>query len=94
MHEGFGIVFMESMFAGLPIVCSNHGGQVDFLKDEENALLIEVGDVESCKKSMLRVYKDKELRSRMYKNNKKKVKDFYGEGVAYEYIKIFRELKR
>ncbi|MCL1865056.1 MAG: glycosyltransferase family 4 protein [Spirochaetes bacterium] len=94
LHEGFGIVFMESMFVGLPIVCSNHGGQIDFLKNEENALLIDVGDVESCKKSMLRVYKEKELRSKMYKNNKKKVKDFYGEAVAYEYIKIFRELKK
>jgi len=94
MHEGFGIVFMESMFIGLPIISSNHGGQVDFLKDEENAILIDVGDVEACKKSMLRVYKDKALRSKMYTKNKKKVKDFYGEGVAYEYIKIFRELKR
>jgi glycosyltransferase involved in cell wall biosynthesis len=40
MHEGFGIVFMESMFVGLPIVCSNNGGQVDFLKDKESILLI------------------------------------------------------
>ena len=94
MHEGFGIVFMESMFIGLPIISSNHGGQVDFLEDEENALLIDVGDVEACKKGMLRVYKDKELRRKMYTKNKKKVKDFYGEGVAYEYIKIFRELKK
>jgi glycosyltransferase involved in cell wall biosynthesis len=94
MHEGFGIVFMESMFVGLPIVCSNNGGQVDFLKDGENALLVDVGDVESCKKSMLRVYKEEKLRSKMCKNNKKKVKDFYGEAVAYEYIKIFRELRK
>ena len=94
MYEAFGMVFLESMFIGLPIVCSNNGGHLDFLKDGENALLIDVGDVEACKKSMLRVYKEKELRSKMYRNNKKKVKDFYAESVAYEYIKIFRELKK
>ena len=36
-YEGFGIVYMEAMFCGLPIVCSNEGGQTDFLKHRQNA---------------------------------------------------------
>jgi len=94
LHEGFGIVFMEAMFIGLPIVCTNHGGQVDFLKESQNALLIDVGDVEACKKSMMKIYKDKELYKLMARNNKKKVKDFYAENVASEYLKIFNEIKK
>ena len=94
LHEGFGIVFMEAMFTGLPIVCTNHGGQVDFLTDKENALLIDVGDVESCRKSMLKIYKDSSLYNLMSKNNKKKVKNFYAESVAAEYLKIFNEIKK
>jgi len=94
LHEGFGIVFMEAMFIGLPIVCTNHGGQVDFLVNNENALLIDVGDVESCSKSMMRVYKDDKLYKLMSKNNKIKVKDFYAENVAGEYLKIFYEIRK
>lgn len=93
LHEGFGIVFMEAMYIGLPIICTNHGGQVDFLKDNLNALLFDVGDVESCKKNMLKIYKDGNLYKNMSKNNKEKVKNFYAESVASEYIKIFYELK-
>lgn len=94
LHEGFGIVFMEAMFIGLPIVCTNHGGQVDFLKQNQNALLIDVGDVEACSKSMMKIYKESELYKLMSKNNKKKVKDFYAENVAAEYLKIFNEIKK
>jgi len=94
LHEGFGIVFMEAMFIGLPIVCTNHGGQVDFLKDKQNALLINVGDVDACKKSMIKIYKDHELYTLMSKNNRKKVKDFYAGKVASEYLKIFNEIKK
>jgi len=94
LHEGFGIVFMEAMFIGLPIICTNHGGQVDFLKQNENALLINVGDVESCKKSIMKIYKDSELYKQMSKNNKKKVKDFYAENVAAKYLEIFNEIRK
>jgi len=93
LHEGFGIVFMEAMFTGLPIVCTNHGGQVDFLKNNQNALLINVGDIESCKKNMVKISEDHDLYKTISKNNRKKVQDFYAETVADEYLKIFNEFK-
>lgn len=94
LHEGFGIVFMEAMFIGLPIVCTNHGGQVDFLKNGENAFLIDVGDIEACKTSMMKIFKDKNIYRKMSGNNRKKVKVFYAENVAAEYLKIFNEIKK
>ena len=47
LHEGFGIVFMEAMHCGLDRM-QRCGGGVDFLRDEENALLVPVGDVHRC----------------------------------------------
>lgn len=94
LHEGFGIVFMEAMFAGLPIVCTNHGGQVDFLKNGENAFLIDVGDSDACRKSMMKVFTDRDIYRRMSANNRKKVKVFYAGNVAAEYLKIFNEIKK
>ncbi len=92
LHEGFGIVFMEAMHIGLPIVCTNHGGQVDFLKQRENAILFNVGDVQKCADSIIELYKDEKLYKKLAANNKKKIRDFYAEHVASQYIDIFKEL--
>ena len=90
MHEGFGIVYMEAMYCGLPIVCSNNGGQVDFLVNDENAILINVKDDEGCKKAIEKYYDNKEFYNKCSKNNLKKIKGFSAEAVADSYIDIFK----
>ncbi len=92
LHEGFGIVFMESMYFGLPIVCTNNGGQVDFLENEKNALLIDVGDVDGCAAAIGRFMIDKKLYNTCSKNNREKIKKFYAAAVADKYIEIFRDI--
>ncbi|MDY6933220.1 MAG: glycosyltransferase family 4 protein [Spirochaetota bacterium] len=92
MHEGFGIVYMEAMYCGLPIVCTNHGGQTDFLINGENAILIDVGDIKACSEAILKFYKDKEFYDNCSENNSKKIIDFYAEPIAMRYIEIFRDL--
>ncbi|MBN2403723.1 MAG: glycosyltransferase family 4 protein [Spirochaetes bacterium] len=94
MHEGFGIVYMEAMYCGLPVICSNEGGQTDFLKNKENAILINVGDIDACVNAVLLLYKDKKLYKKMSENNKVKVTDFYAEKIAGSYIKIFTNFIR
>lgn len=94
MHEGFGIVYMEAMYCGLPVICSNEGGQTDFLKNKENAILINVGDIDACVNAVLLLYKDKKLYKKLSENNKVKVTDFYAEKIAGSYIKIFTNFIR
>jgi glycosyltransferase involved in cell wall biosynthesis len=93
LHEGFGIVFMEAMNFGLPIISTNHGGQTDFLTDGENALLINVGDHEACAASIERIVKDEKLRRRFASKNLKVVKSFMAHEVAGRYIDIFSGLR-
>ena len=92
MHEGFGIVYIEAMFCGLPIICSNEGGQIDFLKHRHNAIIINVGDVNACKAAILLLNKNKKLYQKLSENNKLKIKDFYAEKIAKSYIKIFKNV--
>ncbi|MCU0821305.1 MAG: glycosyltransferase family 4 protein [Spirochaetes bacterium] len=93
LHEGFGIVYMEAMYCGLPIVCSDEGGQTDFLFNEENAILINVGDVDACAEAILRFYNDKKLYKKCSENNCKKINDFNAASVAKRYIEIFNQLR-
>lgn len=93
LHEGFGIVFMEAMFCGKPIVCTNHGGQTDFLFHEQNALLLDVGDIKSCAAYISRFMSDKKLYARCAAENKRKIRDFYADRIAADYMKIFNEIR-
>ena len=44
--EGFGIVFLEAMAAGLPCIGANHGGTPEVIVHGESGFLIEYGDAD------------------------------------------------
>jgi L-malate glycosyltransferase len=92
LHEGFGIVFMEAMYCGKPIISANHGGQTDFLTHGTNALLIDVGDVKNCALSIEKLMRDKSLYRKLAQNNSKDVKKFYAGPVAMQYEELMNAL--
>ena len=91
-HEGFGICLQEAMFSGLSIVSTDNGGQMDFLKDEENALIVPVRDVGGMAKALERLIFDEDLRRSMKENNQDKIKEFYIDTIAERYISLFQSL--
>jgi phosphatidyl-myo-inositol dimannoside synthase len=44
--EGFGIVYLEAMAAGLPCIGANHGGTPEVIEHGESGFLIEYGDAD------------------------------------------------
>jgi len=59
LHEGFGIVLQEAMQVDLPIVATNNGGQIDFIKDGENGFLVDVGDEEDISEKIVNLLNEK-----------------------------------
>ena len=94
LHEGFGIVFMEAMYFGLPIVSTNYGGQTDFLFDGKNALLLNVGDFETCTAHIQRFISDKKLYRICSVNSRKDLAKFSADKVAGAYTELFDEIIR
>ena len=47
MGEGFGLVLLEAMAAGMPVITTANCGGGDIVVDGENGFLVEVGDVDA-----------------------------------------------
>ncbi len=75
-HEGFGIVFLEAMHAGLPIIVTNNGGHTDFLKERINALLVPTDDSTSLTQAIRTLLSNTQLRKEMGERNRQEVKAY------------------
>ena len=92
LHEGFGIVNQEAMFFGLPIITTEIGGQMDFLKNEKNALLLPPANPSALKTAIERMLADDQLRKRMGKNNREEVKLRTFDTTVDKYEQLFEKV--
>jgi len=90
-HEGFGIVFLEAMECGLPVVCYDRGGQTDFLKDGVTGSVVRYGDAPAFESAILRHLGDLRQRRSVSEHNRKYVKRFYVAECAAAYLKLMRQ---
>lgn len=91
-HEGYGIVFQEAMYCGLPIATTNEGGQTDFLREGRNALLTRPADPAALAHSLRRLATDSALRETLAANNRKDIRQQTIDVVAAEYLDVFEAL--
>jgi glycosyltransferase involved in cell wall biosynthesis len=92
-HEGFGLVFLEAMAFGLPVVCFDHGGQTDFLVDGETGCLLPLNDLDRFAQSIVRL-QDAAVRREMAANNRRLVEDYFIDKCADRYEQVFEEVVR
>jgi glycosyltransferase involved in cell wall biosynthesis len=74
-YEPFGIVFIEAMAAGLPIVAPRIGGIPDIVEDG-TGFLVEPDDTDSMVQKLELLVKDKALRTSLGRNGVERSKDF------------------
>jgi glycosyltransferase involved in cell wall biosynthesis len=91
-HEGFGIVFLEAMKCGLPVVCYAAGGQTDFLVDAESGFLADPGDRDGLLRGLRALASDPQLRRRMGAFNAQAVKELSVDRCVDRYARLFREV--
>lgn len=89
-HEGFGIVFLEAMEAGLPIIATDTGGQTDFLVAGENAILVPAQQPTQLLEAIKQLLKDSRLRETLARNNRDKVKLYYLEKTATQFEAVLQ----
>lgn len=87
--ESFGIVLLEAMAAGTPVVASNIKGYAGLVTHGVNALLAQPMDEESLANAIARVLEDKSLREKLIANGKRKSVDYRWEHVAEELLDFY-----
>ena len=55
--EGFGIVFIEALVCGLPVICGNADGSTDAIRDGELGTAINVDDLGELEKTIIEYLK-------------------------------------
>jgi len=88
-HEGFGLVFLEGMAAGLPVVCYDHGGQTDFLTDGQTGFLVPLNDREKLANCIQELVIDRTLRQKIAAVNRQQVERYFIESMAEAYEDLF-----
>lgn len=84
--EGFGIVFLEAMAAGVPVIGTRTGGIPDFIEHDVTGLLCEVRDVESIAQALRRLATDPTLRERLVANATTMIRERYDWDVIAERV--------
>jgi glycogen synthase len=64
-REPWGVVPLEAMAVGRPVVATGRGGSGEYLRDEENALLFDAEDPAALAAQIIRLASDAPLRERL-----------------------------
>lgn len=72
--ETQGLVVLEAMVAGTPVVAARGGGTLDYVKDGDTGLLFEEGDYKELARNVKSLLDDRSLRNGIVKSGLKMVK--------------------
>jgi len=86
LQEGFGIVLLEAMAAGLPIVATRAAAIPEVVPDGEAGLLVPPSDPEALAEALDRLLSDPDLRRRLGEAGRRHVERFDWKIVAGEFL--------
>ena len=76
-QEGFGLVFLEAMAFGKPVIGGDVGGTPDVIVDGETGFLVKYGDVDTLAERLIRLLNDRDLCKRMGAAGRQRLKENY-----------------
>jgi glycosyltransferase involved in cell wall biosynthesis len=90
--EPFGMVVIEAMAAGRPVIASRIGGLPDILVDGETGFLVPPGDPIALRRAIEHLLADPILRERMGEAGKRRVTEFRADTVVPRIEQVYQTL--
>lgn len=82
--EGFGIVAVEAMSVGTPLIAFDFGPLPEIIKDGKNGLLAKAGDIDDLAQKIIFLLNDRKLQNELAKNGLNTVKKRFTIEIASE----------
>lgn len=91
--EGFGLVFLEAMASGLPVIGSNSGGIPDIIEDGKNGFLTAEKSPDQIADRIQRLISDKKLYDEMVINARKTAENYDYSQIAICYKELLEKAR-
>jgi glycosyltransferase involved in cell wall biosynthesis len=88
-NEGFPLVFLEALAAGTPVIGTNVGGVPEVIRNEQNGLIVDEGDIAGLESAMRHLLEHPDLRQRMGEQGREDVKRYAWREFAARYLEVF-----
>lgn len=92
MYESFCLPVLEAMTCGAAVITTDNGGNMDFVQNNKNALIIEKDNIQDIEEKTIRLIEDINLRNKIAKNGLETSKGFSWERTIQEIEDYYREV--
>jgi len=94
-YEPFGLVILEGMAAGRPVIASRVAGPAEIVEHERDGLLFEMGDAAALANAMRRLWNDPSTARELGRHGRAKALERFSPASHYDImIKHFRDVAR
>jgi len=90
--ESFGVVLLEGMAAGTPVIASDIEGYRNVARADVDALLVPPGDVDALSNALRKIFDNEGLRNRLVKAGRERAEEFSMARLAERYLELYERV--
>lgn len=90
--EGLPISVLEAMSCGLPVITTAAGGVIDIIKNNENGIVVPIGDAEALHLAMIRLITEDQTRENMGELARTYAKKYDIHRCVEKYVQLYEEV--
>ena len=95
LHEGLGIVLLEALASGCPVVTTAAGGTLDIVRDGQTGLIVPPADAPAFARAVTRVLREPALSAALRARARRAAEtEFDWDVVAGRYLDVFEAARR
>ena len=91
-YESFGMVALEAMACGTPVVASQVGGLAFLVRDGETGFVVPGNDIQSLANRLMELIKDKELGKKLGKKSTEYAQLYAWETISTKIIEVYNQI--